>query len=205
MILKENKYNETDNNLTKKVIISLSMIILILLILFVPYTSSIQKTIPSVHKNAEGIYQKSYIYISGEVKSTVFRNLYSSIFNKNYDNDPYWYFKGIIAPAELIDNESDTIDYATDLQLNSNGELYYLHIIDFKGGGLKTNHSLDIISDDNMSKIIIFENLKPVTNIPRDVHKIPFWLGPEFSEESAYELFEKQYISSYYNLTKRTE
>lgn len=160
---------------SKKIIFLSVAIILLLTVLFFPYTKKIQNNLTSINRDYQGNYSQGEIVVNGTIKSSIFRDLYKFISGKNFNENDFWQFKGLIIPKELMDKSTDKYFVVTNLQNNSNGEKRYLQIYKNEPGETIHIKTLSILSNCDLNTIILLDDFNLDKNSIKQ--NIPFWQG----------------------------
>lgn len=159
----------------KKYILLSVIVIIILAILFFPYTKKIQHNLFSINRDYQGNYSQGEIVVNGTIKSSIFRDLYKFISGKDFNENDFWQFRGLIIPKELMDKSTDKYFVVTNLQNNSNGEKRYLQIYKNEPGETIHIKTLSILANCNLNTIILLDDFNLDANYNKE--DIPFWQG----------------------------
>lgn len=180
------------NKRNRKISLALFALIIFLFLLFYPYTHKVNKTVPAMYRNENGVYEKSYIYIDAEAKSTLFRDTYKFFAGKNLNEDNYWYYQGAILQSELIKAPSYTYLTGTTLQRGDNKELHSISTIrSIRGGGIEDVFTAFIQCSRNFEDIIIYSyNIQDGQN-SRELKEPIVWVGPALDEQEAETILKK--------------
>lgn len=118
----DKKRLDKDNKRNRKIFLAIFGLIMFLFLLFYPYTHKVNKTVPAMYRNENGVYEKNYIYIDAKVKSTLFRDTYKYFTGKNLNEDSYWHYEGSIMQSEFIKTPPYGYLTGTNLQRGDNKE-----------------------------------------------------------------------------------
>ncbi len=159
----------------KKYILLSVIVIIILAILLFPYTRKIQHNLFSINRDYQGNYSQGKIVVNGTIKSSIFRDLYKFISGKDFNENDFWQFKGLIIPKELMNKSTDKYFVVTNLQNNSNGEKKYLQIYENEPGETIHIKTLSILANCNLNTIILLDDFNLDANYNKE--DISFWQG----------------------------
>lgn len=180
------------NKRNRKISLVLFSLIVFLFLFFYPYTHKVNKTIPAMYRNENGVYEKNYIYIDAKVKSTLFRDTYKFFTGKNFNEDSYWHYNGSILQSEFIKAPSYAYLTSTTLQRGDNEEQHIISTVrSLRGGGIEFVFSGFIQCNKNFEDIIIYSYTIKDGQSSRELEEPVAWVGPAFDVKQAEEILKK--------------
>ena len=180
------------NKRNRRISLALFALIVFLFLFFYPYTHKVNKTVPAMYRNENGVYEKSYIYIDAKVKSTLFRDTYKYFTGENLNEDSYWHYQGSILQSEFIKAPSYAYHTGITLQRGDSKEQDFISTVkSIRGGGIESVFTGFIQCSRNFEDIIIYRyNIQDGQN-SRELKEPIVWVGPALDEQEAETILKK--------------